>query len=438
MAASFLVVCDTDHSLVNLELIFELYGGEVQQLLEDRQLGTVPVRIGVIGSGFISRLFTRELERRKSYRLGHILTRDEPVSSDCPWSDLKTHDVETLFGSSDIIVDCSNCVGWAAEVIPKALIDGKPVATLNPAFHVTVGSAYVDRGYLTEAHGSGAANQAALAEEASLMGFAPIVYGNITDALDRQPKYSAIQSIAKKHDIPVSMVMSRADGTAIQMDQALVANGMGGDIAQREMIGLAQHDLQKNAIILGKQAEHFGRPIADYLLSSSLQPGVFVIGKHDDLQAKALAYLRCGNGPYYVLKNPHVLAHLEIFKTLDRIVEGKPPLLNNSLEPRISVAAVAKKPLKPGDVVASGIGGVELRGVCVRLHETPGHLPIGLVENLTVTRKIDPGQTLTLDDVETTDSAALDAWRWVTRHENEPRSAQQHCREMTDSYALCL
>ena len=91
---------------------------------------------------------------------------------------------------------------------------------------------------------------------------------------------------------------------------------------------------------------------------------------------------------------------MEIPKTIREVRAGLPPLLNNSARPRIGVAAVAKKAIAPGETIAHGVGSFLLRGEAVRFADAPRHVPIGLIRNATVTRAIEPGQMLELNDVD--------------------------------------
>jgi predicted homoserine dehydrogenase-like protein len=47
--------------------------------------------------------------------------------------------------------------------------------------------------------------------------------------------------------------------------------------------------------------------------------------------------------------------------------------------------------------------------------EHPGHLPIALLHSAVLTRAIEVGAMIMLDDVEIPDSAALKAWREIER-----------------------
>jgi predicted homoserine dehydrogenase-like protein len=209
------------------------------------------------------------------------------------------------------------------------------------------------------------------------------------------------------------MAVSFTDGTRVQIEQALVANGLGADIAREELLGPAVENLGEAARLLADAAARLGRPVSDYALSGNLPQGVFIVAAHRDDQRAALRYLKMGEGPYYTLSRNSHLVHLEAFRTLDRVVREGRGLLDNGPRPRVGVAAVAKRELRPGDYLVRGSGSFDVRGVCVHLADRPAHLPIGLCENVRVRRMVEPGAVLTFADVEAPDSLALRAWREV-------------------------
>ena len=137
-------------------------------------------------------------------------------------------------------------------------------------------------------------------------------------------------------------------------------------------------------------------------------PGIFVIATIAESQRPVLAALKMGDGPYYTFVRRYHLCALEIPNTIRRAMEGQPPLWHNSAAPTIGVAAVAKRSLRPGEHIDTGIGSFQMRGTAVRFRDEPSHLPIGLLYGATVTRPVEPDQMLSLDDVDLPDSYARD------------------------------
>ena len=377
-------------------------------------------RIGVVGTGFVARHFVTELLRRSDWSLGQVLTRRPHDTIQGIPDTALTDSVDALIESGDIILECTGDIGHATAVASKVLSAGKPLVTLNPEFHVTTGSAFVGRGLLTEAEGDQPGSLARLAEDAVIMGFEPLVYGNMKGFLNRLPQSDDMRYWAARQGLSLPMVTSFTDGTKLQIEQCLIGNFRRADIAAEDLLGPAVDELDEAAAILGEAALRAGGPITDYALSAKLPHGVFIVARHDKVQSAALRYLKLGEGPFYTLVQPNILVHLEAFKTLERVASGQGALLHNTARPHLSVAAVAKRRLLPGERIERGCGSFALRGICVRITDRPDHLPIGLANDLHIRRTIEPGQVLGMADVDLEATTALEHWQRITAHSIAP------------------
>ena len=370
-----------------------------------------PHRIGIVGTGFIGKGLVMALECHQDLVPSAVLTRTNiGHRNDFPRQDLLTNSIAKLVDSSDIVVECSGDVIHATSVIQRVIEASLPVVTMDADFHVTTGSYFARRGFITEAEGDQPGCLAALKEDVEQMGFEPLVYGNIKGFLNHNPTPEEMHFWAAKQNLSLQMTTSFTDGTKIQIEQALVANGLGADIATPGLLGIASEDVYSGAQALADRARALGCRISDYVLSSKAPPGVFIVAEHDIRQQAHLRNFKLGDGPYYILLRNYHLCHLEIAKTIRRVLGGGGELLNNGTNPKISVSAVAKKTLQPGHLIERGIGSFDVRGTTVRIAESPEHVPIGLLTNATVLRRIEPGQLLRFDDVEMADSLALRAW----------------------------
>jgi predicted homoserine dehydrogenase-like protein len=260
------------------------------------------LRVGIIGTGFVARHFIFELERRPGYRLAKVLTR-RPLDRcpEFPRQEALTASLDDLIEASDLVFECTGDTLYAATTVGRALDAGKPVVTLNAEFHATIGSHFVGRGLLSEAEGDQPGSLAALHEDAVAMGFQPLVYGNMKAFLNRNPSPEEMRYWAGRQNYSIEMVTSFTDGTKVQIEQCLVANGLGAGIAEEELIGLHTGDLKHAARELGGVADRLGYPISEYIVDIGLQHGVFIVARHDARQAIALRNLKMGDGPYYVM-----------------------------------------------------------------------------------------------------------------------------------------
>lgn len=372
------------------------------------------IRIGVVGTGFVSRHFSFIASRSADYEVSSVLTRRDPADcDDHPASGAVTRDLDSFLDACDVVMECSGDPIHATDVISEAFERSRPVVTMNSEFHVTAGSAFVGEGLLTEAEGDQPGSEAALAEEVLRLGFRPLVYGNMKGFLNLDPTREDMEYWAKRQGISLSMVTSFTDGTKVQVEQALVANGLGATIAEPGLIGLVEDDLNRAAEVLGERARHLGKPISEYVLSPTLPHGVFVVGEHDDDQKAALEYLKMGTGPFYTVIRNSIFVHLEIMKTVRRLVEDRSITLDNSARPEVSVAAVAKRDVAAGTRVERAIGSFDFRGEAVRIAANAGHAPIGLLQDVEVVRPLGRGQIVMMDDVVVPESRAVRAWTGI-------------------------
>ncbi len=368
-------------------------------------------KIGVSGTGMIARGFLRLIKQHyPDLEISRILTR-RPFNSfsDFPLAERLTHSIDDLVDHSDLIVECSGDVFHGTEVIERAFEAGLPVVTVNAELQVTTGSYLAGKGFITEAEGDQPGSLAALHEEALQMGFKPLVYGNMKGYLNHDPTPENMAYWARLQGISIDQTTSFTDGTKVQIEQVVVGNGLGATITRQGLEGIASTNLNDSASVLGMLAERLGQPITDYVIPSGFPAGgVFLVCRHDAEQQQAIEYFKLGPGPYYTLIRPFHLCSLEVGKTVRRVLAGGGVLLNNSTAPTLGVAAIAKRPMRAGELIERGIGGFLFRGEAVKLAEHPDHVPIGLLRKTALKRAVEPGQIITYDDVDILPSRALE------------------------------
>ncbi|EXF45319.1 NAD(P)-dependent oxidoreductase [Pseudomonas sp. BAY1663] len=270
----------------------------------------------------------------RDMEISRVLTR-RPLTSlaDFPLADALTNSLDELIDNSDLIVECSGDVFHGTSVIERAFEAGLPVVTVNAELQVTTGSYLAGRGFITEAEGDQPGSLAALREEALQMGFQPLVYGNMKGYLNHDPSLEDMTYWAQRQGISVDQTTSFTDGTKVQIEQVIIGNGLGATITRQGMEGLASTSLDDSASLLAMMAERAGQPIVDYVIPSGYPAGgVFLVGRHDENQARAIEYFKLGRGPFYTLLRPFHLCSLEVGKTVRRVLAGGGVLLNNSTD----------------------------------------------------------------------------------------------------------
>jgi len=344
---------------------------------------------------------------------GYVLTRrpietirNLPLEKKC-----LTHDIERIIRTSDLVVECTGDAIHGTEIVEQVLRAGIPVVTMNPELQITSGTILSQMGTFIEAEGDQPGTLAALDAEVKNMGFKPIVYGNIKGFLNHNPTLEEMKYWAKRNGISLPQVTAFTDGSKVQIEQALVANGLGATIAKKGLCRIKSKNYEDGASRLGEIADKIGKPISDYVLSPGSPAGVFVVARHDREQAPYLKYLKLGDGPNYSIIKPYHLCHLEIAKTITNVLLGNTEYnFNNGLKPEVQVVALAKRKIKSGEMIDRGLGSFDIRGEAVKIRSLPKGVPITLIHKAKFIKIIEEGQVITFNDVELPKSRALDMW----------------------------
>jgi predicted homoserine dehydrogenase-like protein len=373
-------------------------------------------KVGIIGTGFVGLGLKRTINLMTDMTVSCILTQRN--LNDLPDEEIYTNSVNELIAKCELVVECNGDPIYATDILCQVMDAGIPVVTMDAELHITVGSYLSTKGYITEAEGDQPGVLASLNKSLISMGFRPLVYGNLKGFLNLDPTREEMKYWASVQGISLEQVTGFTDGTKVNIEQALVANGLGAVIAKPGMHGIESEDIIDDSKKLAEFAKEIGKPISDYLLQSpnakeKFPAGVFITAEYDQEQAPALKYLKLGKGPYYTLIRNYHLIHLEIPATIRQVLQGQGVLLDNSLHPTASVCAKAKKTLQPGTILKRADRNFFVRGEAINILNFPYHVPIGLVNNVVLKRQIHPGQILEFDDIEIPESKAYEAWRFT-------------------------
>ncbi|EPR68576.1 homoserine dehydrogenase [Cyclobacterium qasimii] len=377
-----------------------------------KSINSKKLRIGIVGTGGIGRGLAKLIARRQDMVISKILTRREGSINDLGVSqELLTTSPEEVLDCSDLIVVSTGDPIYSTEIIDKAFVYGLPVVTMDADTQVVTGSWLSKRGVITEANGDQPGCLAALNKEVIQMGFKPLVYGNIKGFLNKNPTLEDMLFWGQKQGYSLSSVTSFTDGTKLQIEQALIANGLGLDIVKRGLVGYETSDFETGAFALGEIAQKENAVISDYIISRESPPGVFITATHQEDLAGELTTYKMGKGPFYLLYKPMHLCFFEIPNSILNLVNNNEILLDNGDVPSISVGTIAKKNLTSGSYIDKGIGGMEVRGEAIKITDCPNHVPIGLMSKVQLKRNIEEGEIITFDDINIPDSLALKAWK---------------------------
>ena len=408
----------------------------VDRALEKRQSEGNPIRVGMIGAGFMGRgialqmvnavpgmrlvaIANRHLEgaRRAYAEAGVELVETVETAAQLEAAVARgryTITEEALAvcraANVDAVIEVTGAVEFGAQVALEAIAHGKHVILMNAELDGTVGpilKTYADRAgvVLTNADGDQPGVQMNLYRFVKGLGVRPVLCGNIKGLHDPYRNPTTQENFARTWGQRPSMVTSFADGTKISFEQGIVANATGMRVARRGMFGPtvpANTPVQEAVNLFPLEALLDGPGIVDYVVGAIPGPGVFVLGTHDHPQQKHYLNLyKLGAGPLYCFYTPYHLCHFEVHNTVARAVLFGDATIAPLGAPRVDVVTTAKIDLRAGQVL-DGLGCYMTYGLAENSTTTRAQnlLPIGLAEGSRLKRDIAKDQVLTFDDVE--------------------------------------
>ena len=124
-----------------------------------------------------------------------------------------------------------------------------------------------------------------------------------------------------------------------------------------------------------------------------------------------LKYLKMGDGPNYLFFRPYHLCHIETPLSAAEAVLYHEPTIAPLGRPVAHTITVAKRTMKAGDVL-DGIGGFNQYGQVDTVWNCRGLLPIGLADDVRLTRDVKQDEPIPMDAVELDESKLLTKlWR---------------------------
>ena len=330
-----------------------------------------------------------------------------------------TDDPTVLTGAHGIeaIVEATGEIEFGAGVAVSAIDAGKHLVLINAELDSCLGPLLKARAdsagvVLTDMAGDQPAVIMDLIDEARLLGFRPIMAGNIKSLLDHKRTPITQKGFADAVGQRTKMITSFADGTKIAAEMGVVANATGFGVAARGMLGPRAERVEQAPERFDLEAL-LERPIVDYILGAEPSFGVFVLAYDEDpLSSAYMKFYKMGDGPVYTFYRPHHLGPLETVQSVARAV-----LLHDAAAapiggPVTEVVALAKRDLKVGETL-DGIGGFTVYGMLenVSTARREALLPMGLTDGAVVIRDVAEDAALTFDDVRLpADALALRLW----------------------------
>ena len=406
----------------------------VDRALQARQEAGNPIKVGMIGAGFMGRgianqivnsvpgmelvaISNRNLDAAKRAYSEAGIENFQTVSTVTDLEDAVaqhkyavTEDAMLLCCAEgiDALIEVTGAVEFGAHVVMSAIAHRKHVVMMNAELDGTIGSilkVYADKAgvILTACDGDQPGVELNLYRFVKSIGLTPLLCGNIKGLQDPYRNPTTQEAFAKRWGQKPSMVTSFADGTKISFEQAIVANATGMKVAKRGMLGydFSGHVDEMTNMYDVEQLKALGG-IVDYVVGAKPGPGVFVFATHDDpKQQHYLNLYKLGEGPLYSFYTPYHLCHFEVPLSVARVVLFQDYVLTPLGRPLVDVVTTAKIDLKAGETL-DGIGDYMTYGQCENsdIVQQENLLPMGLAEGCCLKRDISKDQVLTYNDVE--------------------------------------
>ena len=418
----------------------------VDNALEERHRTGDPIRVGMIGAGFMARGIALQIvQATRGMELVAIANRTpsraQKVYEEAGVEAEIVESVAELEGASsrgqpvvtedasllcqadgiDAVIEVTGAVEFSAGVALDAIEHGKHVILMNAELDGTVGpilKEYADRAgvIITNADGDQPGVIMNLYRFVKGIGVRPVLCGNIKGLHDPYRTPTTQESFARKWGQNPSMVTSFADGSKISFEQAIVANATGMQVARRGMFGpeVEPGTPVEQAVSLYPLDELLEGPgIVDYVVGAAPSPGVFVLGVHTHpTQRHYLNLYKLGEGPLYCFYRPYHLCHFEVPSTVARAVLFGDATIAAEGPPQVEVVAAAKEDLRAGDVI-DGVGGYRAYGLAENVDVAASErlVPMGLAEGCRLRVDIPKDRVLTYDEIDVPPGRVVDRLR---------------------------
>ena len=413
---------------------------ELERLEEDGR----PIRLAVSGAGWMGSGFVTQVEQMKGMTVTVVADQDVAAAREVfRGVGFEAGDVVEAAGTAeaaealraekrvvtgsyglasqledvDVVVDVTPSPAVGAETAEACIRNGKDVVLVNIEADVTVGRILKRRareaGVLyTVSSGDEPGCLMELYDFVSSLGYEPIVAGKgKNNPLNRRATPDTVAESARKAGKDPWQVASYVDGTKTMFEMCCAANATGFVPMVRGMKG-PEADLTNVSEIFalvedGGITPHPG--IVDFVQGSAMAGGVFITVRVGNRRIDDdLVYLKVGKGRYFTFFRPYHLWFLEAPISVARaFLHGETTLVPLD-EPVAEVMTVAKKDLRPGDVL-DAFGGYTFHGVIEKAAAARelNALPVGLAPGAVMTRDIHRGEVITWDHVRLDESSAV-------------------------------
>ncbi len=439
----------------------------VDTALERRESENRPIRIGLVGAGYMGRGIALELlappipgmrlvaianrtlsEAGRAYREAGIDTVRTVESAEQLEDAIRNQqyaicdDARLLCEAEgiDAVLEATGEVEFGAQIVIHAIEHGKHVILNNAELDATLGpilKVHADRKdvVITNTDGDEPGVAMNLYRFVKTIGYRPVLAGNFKGMIDPYRTPETQKGFADKYHQKPRMITSFADGTKLSMEATILANATGFTVGKRGMYGPRCNHV-RDTLGLYSVDQLLEGGLVDYILGAEPHTGAFVLGYNDHpIKKQYMSYCKMGEGPLYAFYTPYHLPHLQIVPTIARAVLFRDATVAAKGKPMCDSITMAKRDLRAGEAL-DGIGGFTCYGVIdkadiVRSQEL---LPMGLSEGCKLKHDIAKDQALSYKDVEIPAGRLIDTLRaeqnayFDSFRQEEPCAAQTTAR----------
>jgi predicted homoserine dehydrogenase-like protein len=389
-----------------------------------------PVRIGLIGAGYMARgivahaygiqgvevvaIANRTIEGARAIyaendptpalegstlaELERAIAQRTPVVTSDPMLICNAEGVE-------VVMEVTGEVEAGLTVSLAAIEAGKHVVLVNAELDATLGPILKARAdaagvVITNTDGDEPGVTMNLFRYVETIGLRPVLAGNIKGFIDQHRNPDTQRAFAESVGQGARMITSFADGTKLSMETTLVANATGFGVARRGMVGHRCAHV-RDLLDLYKPVDLLDGGFVDYVLGAEPGTGAFVMGYSEHpVRGEYLRHFKMGDGPLYLFYTPWHLPQAEAPLTAARAAIFGDASVTPLAGPSCDVVTVAKRDLAVGDVL-DGIGGFDSYGVIENraVSRRENLLPMGLSQGCELLVPIGIDQPITYDDV---------------------------------------
>src|SRR5262245_35507646 len=284
----------------------------VDRALNERQKQGKPIRVGIVGAGFMSQGLTNQIahstpgrrvvavSNRKPARALEVL-RYSGFDNARLVNNQSAFDLDIEAGRAaatedallvarsdhvDVVVDATGSVEFGAHIVLEAFKHGKDVVLMNAEIDATIGpilQVYARKCgvILSACEGDEPGVQMNLYRWVKGLGLVPRVIGNIKGLQDPYRNPTTQKGFAERWGQNPAMVTSFADGSKISFEQAIVANATGFKVQSRGMSRGQEYrgDIMKIGELYDIDRLREVGGIVDYVVGTPLTK-VYVLAEH--------------------------------------------------------------------------------------------------------------------------------------------------------------